>query len=249
MKNNRDKIVKFCEEYLEVDKFSDYCKNGLQLEGRADVGKIITGVSFSMQLIDAAIERNADMIMVHHGLFDGYIKHPISIKGLTKERLKKMLANDISLLGFHLPLDAHPIIGNNASICRILGVSHLEKHDVGFVGELERELGFEEFVELVNQKLETNSYKINAGTSVVKKVAVVSGSASVHYQEAVDLGADTFLTGDVKEQIVREVEEVGLNFINAGHYNTEKLGIKNLGELVAEKFKVEVEFVDVPNRI
>lgn len=248
--NNRDEIIKFCEEYLEVKQFEDKCCNGLQLEGKKEIKKIITGVTFSAKLIDEAIKRKADMIMVHHGIFDNYINHPISIKGYFRERLKKMLENDINLVGFHLPLDAHEKIGNNVAICRVLGIEGLEKYEVGFVGELKEQIRFDDFVEIIKEKLEIdNPYTIKAGSDFVKKVAVVSGGASPYYEEAANLGADTFLTGDVRENVVREIEEVGMNFINAGHYNTEKLGIQNLGKLVAEKYNVEVEFVDVPNEI
>lgn len=248
-KKNRDNIIEYCEKYLEVDKFDDGCCNGLQVEGKGEIKKIVTGVSLSKKLIEAAIEKKADMIMVHHGLFDNYIEHPISIRGMMRNRLKKILSNNINLAGFHLPLDAHKEIGNNIAICKMLGIKDCKNADVGYIGKLDKEIDFDKFVGLVDEKLETNSHAILAGPDKVKTVAVISGGASPDYQKMLDLGADTFITGDLREQIVREVEEVGINIINAGHYNTEKIGIINLGELVAREFGVDVEFVDVPNSV
>jgi dinuclear metal center YbgI/SA1388 family protein len=249
MKNSRNDIVKFCEEYLSVGDFEDYCNNGLQVEGASEVKKIVTGVSLSQKLIEAAIGENADMIMVHHGFFNDQIAPPVRIDGLVKNRLKLILENNINIVGFHLPLDAHDKIGNNISICKILGIKNTEKCNVGFVGELDSEIDFDKFLALVDSELETKSFYINSGNKRVKRVGVISGGSSPEFNEAVAMGADTYIAGDIREHIVRAVEETGINFINAGHYNTEKIGVQNLGELVAKKFGVEVKFVDVPNEV
>lgn len=246
---NRDKIVKFCEDYLSVKDFEDHCHNGLQVEGAKEVKKIITGVSFSQKLIEKAIENNAEMIMVHHGIFTGQIGKLPVIKSVLKNRLKSLLKNNINLCGFHLPLDAHPVIGNNISICNMLGIKKVKKFEVGFVGELKTAENFESFVKKVNKKLNTRSYAIGAGPKKVKKVGVISGGASPHVLEAAELGVDTYICGDIREEVVRRVEELGINFINAGHYNSEVFGIKNLGELLAKKFKIKVKFIDIPNEI
>lgn len=252
MKVDRKKIVKFCEEYLKVKNFQDTCHNGLQMEGVEKVDKIITGVTLSKKLIEAAIDKKAQMIIVHHGIFSKQIPELPVFKGYFKNRLKLILENNINLCGFHLPLDAHPEIGNNISLSRLVGLKK-EKTifipaygEIGFIGELEKAMERQKFVNLVNRKINTNSYVILAGPDKVKKVGIISGGASPEFIEVADLGADTYICGDVREDIVRPVEEVGINFINAGHYNTEKLGIKNLGELIAKKFKIKVEFVDVP---
>lgn len=243
---SRNKIVKFCEEHLQVKNFKDYCHNGLQVEGAEKISKIITGVSFSQKLIEFAVKKNAQMIIVHHGIFGNQITSPPQIKGVIKNRLKLLLKNNINLCGFHLPLDAHPIIGNNISICKLLNIQKVEPFYVGFAGELKKQMKFCDFVELVNKKLNTNSYIISAGPEMVKKVGVISGGASPEFKLAAELGVDTYLCGDVREEVVRAIEETGINFINAGHYNTEKLGVQNLGNLIAKKFKIEVEFVDIP---
>jgi len=252
MKVERKKIIKFCEEYLKVKDFHDKCVNGLQIEGSDKVGKIITGVSFSQKLIEKAIEKKAEMIIVHHGLFSEAFGKNICIDGYNKNRLKMILENNINVAGFHLPLDAHPEIGNNISLLKLFvlkkfkNISTPEYGVIGFVGEYEKAIEFGKFVELVNKKIGAKSYVISAGRKEVKRVGVISGAASPEFIDAVKAGADTYVTGDIRENLVRVIEETGINFVNSGHYNTEKLGVQNLGKLIAKKFKVEVEFVDIP---
>lgn len=245
----RDHIIEFCNEYLKVGDFEDYCFNGLQVEGKAKISKIITGVTFSKKLIEAALEKKADMIMVHHGVFLRDVPSPLKLRGFWKDRLKMLLENDINLTGYHLPLDAHPVIGNNISLAKTLGVQKNKPFGVGFIGDLEKEMDFEKFISLVNEKLGVRSFAIGAGKKKVKKVAIVSGADSPGFEDAFLAGADVFLTGDIREDVVRKIEEAGIDFISAGHYNTEKDGIRNLGKLVGKKFKVDVEFVDVSNEV
>jgi len=251
----RNKIVKFCEDYLKVKNFTDYCHNGLQVEGAEKIAKIVTGVSLSEALIREAIKTRAEMIIVHHGLFSKSLSQPPEINGYVKNRLKLLLENNINLCGFHLPLDAHPVIGNNISLAKLLGLINPRLFDdkqygeIGFIGELKQSLEFKKFVKLVNDKLETKSYAIAAGKKIVKKAVIVSGGASSDFKIAAELGADVFLCGDISESVVEAVKETKINFINAGHYNTEKLGIINLGKLVEKKFKIKVEFIDIPCEI
>ena len=244
-----NEITKYCEDYLKVSDFEDYCHNGCQVEGEEEIEKIITGVSLSQKLIKSAIKKNAQMIVVHHGIFGNNIGNPPIIKGVTRNRLKMLVENNINLLGFHLPLDAHPEIGNNISICKKLGIEKTEKFDVGFIGELKESLDFDKFINIVDNSLQTKSYCIAAGSRKIKRVGVISGGSARKSLEAREAGADTYLCGDISESTVREVEEAQINFINAGHYNTEKLGVQNLGKLIAKNFDVDVEFVDIPNKI
>jgi len=244
-------IVKFCEDYLKVKNFKDYCVNGLQVEGALKVSKIITGVSLSKQLIEVAIKKRAKMIITHHGIFLNDVPSPILLKGVIRDRIRLLLENNINLLGFHLPLDAHPVIGNNISLLELLGLKKVDVinasdyGEIGFIGELKSEMKFKDFVEMVNKKLDTKSYIIDAGPKRIKKIGIISGGASPEFKFAKELGADTYLCGDVRESIGRAVEEAKINFINAGHYNTEKLGIQNLGKLIAKKFEIKVEFIDI----
>ncbi len=248
----RNEIVEFCNEYLKADTFNDYCHNGLQIEGRENISKIVIGVSLSRQFIEKAIDEEADMIIVHHGLFKNQLGDPPRIVGIFKERIKLLMEHDINLCGYHLPLDAHPEIGNNISLARLLELRNLEHlnspyyGEIGYIGDLKENMKFIDFVAYVNTMLNTQSYILAAGHELVKKVGIISGGSSIEYSEAYKQGADTFITGDIKENIVREVEEIGMNFINAGHYNTEKLGIQNLGKLVSERFNVEMKFIDIP---
>lgn len=242
-------MIQFCDEYLKVKDFEDGCCNGLQIEGRAEIRRIVTGVSLSRQLIEQAIERKADLVLVHHGFFQSDIPSPLKLTGYRKERVKLLLSNDLNLAGYHLPLDAHPLIGNNISLCKKLGIKKAKPFSCGFIGELGKETDFEKFRRKVEVQLCTHTFAMAAGKKKVKKVAIVSGGDSPEFELAFLAGADVFLSGDIREDVVRKIEEVGINFIDAGHYNTEKEGIRNLGELVAKKFKIEAEFVDVPNEI
>jgi dinuclear metal center YbgI/SA1388 family protein len=255
MSVNRNKIVKFCEDYLEVKKFPDYCVDGLQVEGADKVEKIITGVSLSIKLINEAIRRKAQMIIVHHGIFKDQIGTPPQITGYVAKRLKLILANDINLCGFHLPLDVHSVIGNNISLAKLIGLTNIKPLNtrdygyIGYIGYFKKPILFSELVQAIDKKLKTKSYNIPAGEKYVKCLGIVSGGASPDFKDAFSSGADAFLSGDVRESVVEAVWETGINFINAGHYNTEKLGIQNLGNLIAKKFKVKVEFLDIPNEI
>lgn len=252
---NRNDIIKFCNEYLKADTFNDYCYNGLQIEGKENISKIVTGVSLSKQFIKKAIDEKADMIIVHHGLFKNQLGDPPRIIGIFRDRIKLLLEHNINLCGYHLPLDAHPEIGNNISLARLLELQDIEclnspfYGDIGYVGDVKDQITFAEFIKLIDNKLDTHSYIIAAGHEFVKKVGIISGGSSVEYSSAFEKGADTFISGDIKENVVREVEEIGMNFINAGHYNTEKLGVQNLGKLVSETFNINTKFVDIPCKI
>jgi len=249
MSVKRNKIIEYLNEYLKVDDFKDGCYNGLQIEGKENILKIVTGVSLSQRLIGEALKKNADMMIVHHGFFTDSVPSPLQLKGIMKNRIKMILENNINLAGYHLPLDVHPLIGNNISLTKLFGAKKCKPFDVGFVGELDKEMDFDKFVRLVEKKLDVKSFVLPYGKKKIKTVAVISGGASPYYRQAIEMGADVFVTGDMRENVVREAEEIEMNIINAGHYNTEKIGIVNLGKLIKKKFKVGVEFVDVPNEV
>lgn len=246
------KIEKYCAEYLHTAKFKDFCHNGLQVEGASKAGSMISGVSFSKKLVEAAIKKKAKIIIVHHGIFKDQISALPRIHGIIRQRLKLLLENNINLFGFHLPLDAHPVIGNNISLLKLFGLKKKEViispdyGEIGFIGEFDQSVKFVDFIKIVNEKLETNAYTIPAGPTKIKTVGIISGGASPEFEIAADMGADTYICGDVRESVVRAVEEKGINFINAWHYNTEKLGVQNLGKLIAKKFNIKHEFIDIP---
>lgn len=236
----------YLNKYLKVADFQDYCVNGLQIEGKENVSRIIAGVSLSQRLINEATKRKADMIIVHHGIFLSDVPSPLQLRGLIKERIKMILCNNINLAGYHLPLDAHPKIGNNISLAKLFGLKKCKPADVGFVGELTEEISFKEFVKIIEKKLKVRSFTLPYGKERIKKAGIISGGSSASFEDVFRAGADVFLGGDIKQSEVRKMEEAGINYINAGHYNTEKLGIQNLGKLVEKKFKIKSEFVDVP---
>ncbi len=246
MSVKKDKIIEYLNEYLKVKDFEDGCVNGLQIEGKENISKIVTGVSLSQRLITEAVSKKADMLIVHHGFFADAIPSPLHLNGIMKERIKMILACDLNLAGYHLPLDAHGVIGNNICLAKLFGVKKCVPFDVGFAGELDREIEFDKFVNLVEKKLDIKSSVLPYGKKKIKKIAIISGGASPYYKQAIEMGADVFVTGDIRENVVREAEESGINMINAGHYNMEKMGIVNLGKLIEKKFKINVGFVDVP---
>ena len=248
MSVKRNKIVKFCEDYLKVKDFEDYCVNGLQVEGKEDIKQIVTGVSFSQKLIREAIKKKADMIVVHHGIFDKNLPSPFALRGAWKNRLKLLLENDINLCGFHLPLDAHGEIGNNILLGRLLKLRHIKKFDIfdiGVIGDLPSKINLNDLVKKIDSGLKTKSFVTKGGKAEVKKIGIIAGSYP-GYELASEMGADVYLTGEPRESNIRASEEVGINVIYAGHYNTEKMGIQNLGNLISKKFNVKVDFVDVP---
>ncbi len=243
----RDTIVQFFNHYLAIERFQDACVNGLQIEGRKEVKKVVLGVSANLDLIRIAARQKADMMIVHHGVFwgDGLF----SLKGIYKERVKAITKNDINLVVYHLPLDAHPIIGNNITILRKLGLKMDKPFDVGYIGRYDREVPFKEFVRHVNKTLETDSYDIPYGKKNIKTVAIVAGGSSKLLDQAIEAGVDAFLVGDIKEFVPSTAKEAKINFINAWHHNTEKFGVQELGKLLEKKFKVTTNFINIANEV
>jgi dinuclear metal center YbgI/SA1388 family protein len=245
----RNEIVLFLNDLLQVNEFADYCVNGVQVEGKRDVRSVVFGVSASKRLFEAAIQQGADMIIVHHGLFWKSDPSPMQLTGTLRERVALLIKNDISLLGYHLPLDAHPELGNNAQILKRLNLERIAPVDVGFLGQLPRPASMEQFARIVEESLETTAQIFPYGPNLVQRVLVISGGSSQQYKTAAVIGADTFIGGDIRENIVRELEEVGLNFIHAGHYNTEKFGVQALVQVIASQFNIPCRFVDIPNPV
>jgi dinuclear metal center YbgI/SA1388 family protein len=251
----RQELVDYLAHLLEVDKFRDYCVNGLQVEGREEIHRIVTGVSASRRLFAEAIKRKADAVIVHHGLFWKSDPDPFYLAGLQAARVRDLLINDISLLGYHLPLDSHPTLGNNAQIAKRLGMEVEKRVDVndwpnaGYVCKLPEPVRRDVFVEKVDGKLDAEARVFPYGLDKVERVMVISGGSSDFYRLALGNQCDTFLGGDIREGVVRLLEEGQLNFVAAGHYNTEKWGIIALGNHLVEKLKLEVQWVDVPNPV
>lgn len=245
----RNDILSHIDNLLNVSEYEDYCHNGLQVEGTTKIQKIVTGVSVSARLFSEAIREQAEMIIVHHGLFWKNDPAPFSLTGFNRHRIALLIKHDINLAGYHLPLDAHGDIGNNSAILNALDFTIEQPVDVGFIGCPQNPISFTELCSLVDQKLGSSSIPFPFGPDEVKKMFVISGGGAFYYKLAVEHGADTFLTGEIREPVVRLAEEHNLNFIVGGHYNTEKLGIQLLGQQIEEKFKIPCKFIDIPNPV
>ncbi len=236
---------------LNVSKFRDYAPNGLQVEGKAEVRRIVTGVTASQALLDAALEYEADAVLVHHGYF--WKGEAPVIRGMKKQRLATLLKHDMSLLGYHLPLDAHPLLGNNAQLATLLGITtdgvmdERELQGVGNVGALAEPLSLAAFGQQVATALAREPLLIAGGEHPVQRIAWCSGGAQGYIQQAFELGADTYLSGEISEHTVHFARENGIHYIAAGHHATERYGVKALGNHLAEQFGLKCHFVDINN--
>ncbi len=244
----RDRIVAYLNELLQPESFADYGPQGLQVEGKPHVRKIVTGVSASLKLFEQARVRGADMVIVHHGIL--WDKGSAVVKGALKKRLNALLSNDISLLAYHLPLDAHPGIGNNALAAGALGVLAPQPFaKVGWWGRLSEPLHPRVLFNKIEILYEHKPLIFDYGPDLVETVGLVSGNGAHHLHEALDLGLHCFVTGEAAESSMHLAKESGIHYVAAGHYATERLGIKVLGEQLAQEFGIEVEFIDVPNPV
>ena len=235
---------------LDVSRFRDYCPNGIQVEGRAEVRRIATGVTASQRMLDAATAWQADAIIVHHGYF--WKNEDATVTGIKKRRLAHLLQNDMSLLAYHLPLDAHPELGNNAQLAQLLGLrdsGRFGEQDIAWHGELLQPQTLNKFVEHITHTLQRTPLVIGDRERMLRKIAWCSGAAQGYFEQAIALGVDAFLTGEISEQNVHVAEETGVAFISAGHHASERYGVKALGEHLSQRFKIEQRFFDMDNPV
>jgi dinuclear metal center YbgI/SA1388 family protein len=248
----RDTLSQAFDQLLQPERFKDYGPNGLQVEGKVEVKKIISGVTASVALIDAAIERGADAIFVHHGLFwrgqDG------RVTGWMKQRLQKLLAHDINLYAYHLPLDAHPTLGNNAQLGKLLGFAPLDNGEFGRFGEQELGwLGLTSHSTLsglaahVSHCLKRPSPPVGIENLAIKKVAWCTGGAQSYFEAAIAAGADVFITGEISEPQAHYAREMGVGYIACGHHASERYGAPAVAAHVAAQLGLAHEFVDIDN--
>ena len=244
-------LVQDLDEYLQPGRFRDYCPNGLQVEGRSSVAKIATGVTANQALIDLAVEWQADAILVHHGYF--WKGEADEIVGMKRRRLAALLGNNISLLAYHLPLDAHPEVGNNACFGRLLGVpggAPLEPDSLVCMGMLPEAISVAEVAARLEQKMGRTPLHIGAEEGdLVQKIAWCTGAAQGYLDAAVAAGADLYVTGEVSEQTVHTAREEGIHFFAAGHHATERYGVQALGEYLEKKFGIEHRYIDIDNPV
>jgi dinuclear metal center YbgI/SA1388 family protein len=246
-------LVDYTNTLLSADSFTDYCPNGLQVEGRADVKRLVSGVTASQALIDAAVGKQADAIVVHHGFF--WKGEDACITGMKRTRLQSLLGNDISLLAYHLPLDAHPELGNNAQLGVQLGIEPqgVFGHDGGLslaqFGVLTQPLSAAALCERIEQRLGRAPMHIPGDPAEIRRVGWCTGAAQSYIEAAVEQGLDAYISGEISEQTVHIARESGIHYIAAGHHATERYGVKALGEYLAGQFSLEHHFIDIDNPV
>ncbi|MEA3405161.1 MAG: Nif3-like dinuclear metal center hexameric protein [Pseudomonadota bacterium] len=244
----RDDLTAYLADFLKVADYKDYAPNGLQVEGKEQIRTIVTGVTASQALIDEAIKLKADAILVHHGYF--WKSEPQEIVGFKQKRIKSLLLNDINLMGYHLPLDGHAELGNNAMLGKLWQLEDITPQP-GLVrlGKLAHSVDISEFVNLVSDSLERPVLHLPGGPPQVQTVAWCSGGAQGYIDQALAWKADIYISGEVSEQTTHLAKEGGIHYFAAGHHATERLGIKALGEHLAKRFGLDCHFVDVNNPV
>jgi dinuclear metal center YbgI/SA1388 family protein len=235
---------------LEISRFRDYSPNGIQVEGKAEVLRIATGVTASQCLLEAATQWGADAIIVHHGYF--WRNEDATVTGIKKRRINHLFRHDVSLLAYHLPLDAHPELGNNAQLAKRLGLEankRFGEQEIAWSGELLQPQTLNQFAAKITHSLQRTPLVIGEGEHTLRTIAWCSGGAQNYFEQAVALGVDAFLTGEISEQNVHVARETGVAFIAAGHHATERYGVQALGEHLALQFDIEHRFFDMDNPV
>ncbi|AYQ55995.1 GTP cyclohydrolase 1 type 2 homolog YbgI [Bathymodiolus thermophilus thioautotrophic gill symbiont] len=244
---NQKTLADYCHQYLTVDKFDDYCPNGLQIQGKSDIKKIISGVSANQALIDRAIDEAADALFVHHGFF--WKNEPPTLTGIKKNRIKALLDNNINLFAYHLPLDAHPTIGNNAQLATRFDIKNPTPIGDTLVWQGEINTTLANFSNTVKQALSRTPLVFGNDEKTLKRIAWCSGGAQTYIQHAININADCFLTGEVSEQIPAIALENNITFISAGHHATERYGVQALCQHLAQEFNLDHHFIDIDNSV
>ena len=242
----RDDILDFARQLLDLDAYPDYGPMGLQVVGADDVTKIAAGVSSSRELFEGAAEAGAQLLVVHHGLF--WENDPRVVDRQLKARLQALFGGDVNLAAYHLALDAHPELGNNALLARSLGIEELERVlEWGFGGQLA--VGPDELAARLERATGQKPQVFDGGPKPIERVAVITGGAARLFPQIAALGYDAYVTGEPAEPTLHAARELGTHFLAGGHYATETFGIKALAERLAERFDLEWVFLDLPNPV
>lgn len=242
-------LIDYCDDFLSVQNYKDYAPNGLQVEGKPQVQRIVTGVSACQALIEEAIKVKADAILVHHGYF--WKNESPVITGIKQKRIQSLLKNDISLIGYHLPLDGHALLGNNAMLGKLWSLKDITPSEDSLVrlGQLNEAISIDSFIDDVERSLGRKPLHLPGGPGLVKTISWCSGGAQGYIDKAIEWQADVYISGEVSEQTTHQALENGIHYLAAGHHATERLGVKALGEHLVEKFGLEVSFVDIHNPV
>lgn len=248
-----EELVTAMDALLEPARFRDYCPNGLQVAGRPAVARLACAVTANQSVLDAAVAWGADALLVHHGYF--WRGEDPRVVGMKRRRLATLLGNDLSLIAYHLPLDAHPAVGNNAELGRRLGLVdvgplHRDASDgVGAIGSLPAPLTAAELAARLAALTDRAPLHIGEPSATVHRVAWCTGAAQGYIDAAAAAGADAYITGEVSEPTVHSAREQGVQFFAAGHHATERYGVQALGELMAERFDLALTFLDCDNPV
>lgn len=246
-------IIQWCDQTLKSHEFKDYAPNGLQIEGKAEVKKILCAVTASQTAIDAAIEYRADLLLVHHGYFWKGEAYPIT--GMRGKRIKSLIKNDISLVGYHLPLDSHPTLGNNAAIADLLDLENIEaldpseRHPIGNIGYLKQAMTPEDFKRFVSKQLGFEAIHLPADNTSINKVGFCTGGAQDFIAKAAAQNCDAYISGEVSERTFYEAAELNVHYYACGHHATEKYGVQRLAKAISEQFNVEFIYFELNNPI
>ena len=253
-------LTQFCDDYLSANAFKDYAPNGLQVDGGRPIQRIVTGVTACEALIDAAIADNADAIMVHHGYF--WKGESATITGMKGRRIRKLMQHGISMIGYHLPLDAHPVVGNNAMLAEMLDLTitgplyPAESHPVGNITTCVPQSA-DELIAKITQALGRTPLHIAAeyhrdsssriSNKPIERIGICTGGAQDMIEQAALMGCDAFISGEISERTTHIARELGIDYFACGHHATERGGIQALGKIVSQEFGVPVTFVDIDN--
>lgn len=249
----RDHLLSVLDGELQPQRFRDYSPNGLQVEGRDQIRRLVTGVTACQALIDAAIVEEADALLVHHGYF--WKNEDPRVRGMKKQRLQSLLRHDISLFAYHLPLDAHPQLGNNAQLARRLGLhvdGGLEAENplsIGNVGRLEEPMSAADFAAHVEAVLGREALHIGDGQDEIETLAWCTGAAQGFIEQAQARGVDAYLSGEISEPTTHFARETGIHYFACGHHATERYGVQAVGEWLANEYGVEHIFIDIDNPV
>ena len=247
---HRDELENHLNQLLDLPRFQDYCPNGLQVEGRHHIHTIISGVTASFDLLQAAITARADAILVHHGYF--WRGEDLCITGMKNRRIALLITNQINLFAYHLPLDAHPQFGNNALLGKKLGwieTGRFGDQNIAVHGELVQATTLGALGEKISRILLRKPMMIGDPHKTIRRIAWCTGAAQNYFEAAIRQGADAFITGEISEQSVHAARESGVAFIAAGHHATERYGVQALGDHIAQNFDIQHQYIDIENPV
>jgi len=243
-------LLDYTREILQPERFRDYCPNGLQVAGREKIRKIVSGVTASMDLLEAAHAAGADLILVHHGYF--WRGEDERVIGIKRARLKFLLENDINLVAYHLPLDAHLQFGNNVQLAKVIGVNlqgWAGEQNMVAHGSLTHDTALSAFGERLHTCLGRPPLLVGRPDRLIRRIAWCTGAAQTYMNTAIELGVDAFISGEISEQTVHLARESGVAYIAAGHHATERYGVQALGQHLAQHFSLEHAFIDIDNPV